>query len=123
MRRLPPRPATPVLRLRRPEVSLRHLPMTDYLAAQASPAAALTADAGSQAQAGRIVGRNMLALVLSQFVTTPVSIVVNAMLARALGARDFGVIYLASTVLGVGFLVVDWGGRGQVAAEIARDRK
>jgi O-antigen/teichoic acid export membrane protein len=97
--------------------------MTDSLAAQASPVSAVTVHAGSQAEAGRIVGRNMLALVLSQFVTTPVSIVVNAMLARALGARDFGVIYLASTVLSVGFLVVDWGGRGQVAAEIARDRK
>ncbi|HET7787719.1 MAG TPA: oligosaccharide flippase family protein [Myxococcales bacterium] len=97
--------------------------MTDSLAAQAAPASTLTPGVASHAEAGRIVGRNMLALVLSQFVTTPVSIVVNAMLARALGATSFGAIYLASTVLSVGFLLVDWGGRGQVAAEIARDRK
>jgi len=74
------------------------------------------------AVASRIFGRNLLALIASQFVTTPVSLVVNAMLARALGADSFGAIYLATTVLTLAFLLVDWGGQAQIAAEIARDR-
>jgi O-antigen/teichoic acid export membrane protein len=73
--------------------------------------------------AGHIVGRGMLALVLSQLITTPVSMVVNAMLARQLGASQFGAIYFATTALGVWYLVVEWGGHALVAAEIARDRR
>ncbi|MCC7126228.1 MAG: oligosaccharide flippase family protein [Acidobacteria bacterium] len=72
--------------------------------------------------AGHIVGRNMLALVIAQFITTPVSLVVNAALARKLGASDFGAIYFATTALGVWFLFVEWGGHAQVAAAVARDR-
>ena len=72
--------------------------------------------------AGRLVGRNTLALVASQFVTTPVSMVVNALLARRLGASNFGAVYLATTVLTLAFLFVEWGGTTQVAAEVARDR-
>jgi O-antigen/teichoic acid export membrane protein len=64
----------------------------------------------------------MMALVFSQFITTPVSIVVNAVLARSLGASDFGAIYLATTVLTVAFLLVEWGGQSQVVAEVARNR-
>jgi O-antigen/teichoic acid export membrane protein len=62
----------------------------------------------------------MFALVVSQFITTPLSIVVNAMLARSLGAASFGAIYLATTVLTVAFLFVEWGGTGHVTAEVAR---
>ena len=67
--------------------------------------------------AGRLVGRNALALVASQFVTTPVSMVVNALLARTLGASNFGAVYLATTVLTLAFLFVEWGGTTQVAAD------
>ena len=75
-----------------------------------------------KAVAGRLVGRNAFALVASQFVTTPVSMVVNAMLARRLGASNFGAVYLATTVLTLAFLFVEWGGTTLVAAEVARDR-
>ena len=75
-----------------------------------------------EAAASRIVGRNMFALVVSQFVTTPVSLFVNAILARSLGASNFGAIYLATTVLTLLFIFVEWGGQGQIAAIIARDR-
>src|SRR5262245_3374563 len=75
-----------------------------------------------KAAASRIFGCNLLALVASQFVTTPVSLVVNAMLARSLGADAFGAIYFAGTVLTLAFLLVDWGGQAQIAAEVARDR-
>lgn len=75
-----------------------------------------------EAAVGRLVGRNTLALVASQFVTTPVSMVVNALLARKLGASNFGAVYLATTVLTLAFLFVEWGGTTQVAADVAKDR-
>jgi O-antigen/teichoic acid export membrane protein len=65
----------------------------------------------------------MLALVFSQLITTPISVVVNALLARKLGASDFGAIYFAITVVGVWYLFVEWGGHALVAAAIARDRR
>jgi O-antigen/teichoic acid export membrane protein len=73
------------------------------------------------ARPGSLVARNMLALVFSQFVTTPVSMVVNAVLARSLGAADFGIIYFANTVLLVSFLFVEWGSQF-LAGEVARNR-
>src|SRR5262249_27240533 len=78
------------------------------------------AEAAPPAQAGGLVARNMLSLVFSQFVTTPVSIVVNAVLARSLGAADFGIIYFANTALLVAFLFVEWGSQflaGEVACK------
>lgn len=73
--------------------------------------------------AGHIVGRSMLALIGSQVVTTPVSMVVQALIARQLGAGPFGAIYFATATLGVWYLFVEWGGHAQVAAEVARDRR
>jgi O-antigen/teichoic acid export membrane protein len=77
---------------------------------------------GASLQAGQLVARNTAALVFAQFITTPVSIVVNALLARSLGASALGTIYLASTVLTVAYLFVEWGGLAQVAAAVARNR-
>jgi O-antigen/teichoic acid export membrane protein len=77
--------------------------------------------AQEQAAASRLVGRNAGALVISQFVTTPVSMVVSAMLARSLGVSNFGAIYLATTVLTLAFLLVEWGGQAAIAAEVARN--
>ncbi|MEZ5420625.1 MAG: oligosaccharide flippase family protein [Vicinamibacterales bacterium] len=73
--------------------------------------------------AGHIVGRGMLALVFSQLITTPVSMLVQALIARRLGAGPFGAIYFATAALGVWYLFVEWGGHAQVAAEVARDRR
>jgi O-antigen/teichoic acid export membrane protein len=89
-------------------------------AGKQSAHAATVASTGPM-RAGRLVARNMLALVFSQFVTTPVSIVVNAVLARSLGATDFGIIYFANTTLLVAFLFVEWGSQF-FAGEVARNR-
>src|ERR1700730_13050628 len=70
-----------------------------------------------------VVGANMRALIASQFATTPLSMVVNALLARSLGAGDFGAVYLATTVLTLLFLFEEWGGQSLVAAAVARDRR
>lgn len=95
------------------------IPGAARAADEASPQG--TADPRAQARAGSLVARNMLALVFSQFVTTPVSMVVNAVLARSLGAADFGIIYFANTTLLVAFLFVEWGSQF-LAGEVARNR-
>src|SRR6266852_7057287 len=87
----------------------------------AEPPHAAPAEASAPLRASGLVARNMLALVFSQFVTTPVSMVVNAVLARSLGAADFGVIYFANTALLVAFLFVEWGSQF-LAGEVARNR-
>ena len=95
------------------------IPGAARAADEASPQG--TADHRAQARAGSLVARNMLALVFSQFVTTPVSMVVNAVLARSLGAADFGIIYFANTTLLVAFLFVEWGSQF-LAGEVVRNR-
>jgi O-antigen/teichoic acid export membrane protein len=90
--------------------------------AKASPGAPSPHDAAAApVRAGSLVARNMLSLVFSQFVTTPVSIVVNAVLARSLGAVDFGIIYFANTALLVAFLFVEWGSQFLLPSEVARN--
>ena len=64
-----------------------------------------------------------LMLVLSQFLTMPLSVLLNAVLARSLGADEFGVIYLASTMVSFGFLLVDWGQGATVPARVAQKRE
>lgn len=71
---------------------------------------------------GRLVVRNTLYLTVSQALTVPLAVLMNAMLARYLGASDFGLLYLASTLAGFGFLAVNWGHEGALPAAVARDR-
>jgi O-antigen/teichoic acid export membrane protein len=70
----------------------------------------------------RLVVRNTVYLTVAQALTIPLSIVTNAALGRYLGVEDFGYIYLAATLAGFGFLIVDWGHNGALPAQIARDR-
>ena len=86
----------------------------DPLNASVTATPAAGGPSADQPHAGHIVGRGMLALVFSQLITTPISIVVNALLARTLGASDFGAIYFAITALGVWYLFVEWGGHALV---------
>ncbi len=71
---------------------------------------------------GQVVARNTLYLTVSQALTVPLAILMNAMLARYLGPAEFGFIYLASTLAGFGFLAINWGHVGALPASIARDR-
>lgn len=98
-----------------------NVPGATRAAAVAPPPPQATAEPDSATRSRSLVARNMLALVFSQFVTTPVSMVVNAVLARSLGAADFGIIYFANTVLLVAFLFVEWGSQF-LAGEVARRR-
>lgn len=70
-----------------------------------------------------IVLRNTLWLVLAQLVGTPLSLGVNAAMARYLGPGDFGYLYMASTYVTFGFLAVEWGQGLALPALVARRRE
>jgi O-antigen/teichoic acid export membrane protein len=69
-----------------------------------------------------VVMRNALLLVLAQVGGMPLSIIVNAAMARHLGPEDFGYVYLAQTMASLGFLVVDWGQQAALPARVAQER-
>jgi O-antigen/teichoic acid export membrane protein len=71
---------------------------------------------------GRLVVKNTLYLTIAQALTIPLSVITNAAMGRYLGAEDFGYIYLAATLVGFGFVVVDWGHSGALPSLIATDR-
>ena len=69
----------------------------------------------------RLVLKNTIYLTASQALTVPLSILVNVIAARYLGADAFGLSYFAFTVCGFGFLIVSWGHDGVLPAVVARD--
>lgn len=69
-----------------------------------------------------LVLRNAIILVGAQVLGTPLSIFMNAVLGRYLGAADFGRIYLMTTFTQLGFLFVDWGQNDLLPGEIAQNR-
>jgi O-antigen/teichoic acid export membrane protein len=70
----------------------------------------------------RRVLKNAALLIAAQVVITPVSVFVNALMARCLGPAEFGNLYLALTFASFGFLLVDWGQSTVLSGEVARDR-
>src|SRR5450432_4092447 len=82
------------------------------------PAAEATAE---QRATQHGVVRNTLYLTLSQAVTVPLAVLINALTARYLGAESFGYIYLAGTFAGFGMLAVGWGHEGVLPALVAQD--
>jgi O-antigen/teichoic acid export membrane protein len=71
----------------------------------------------------RLVLKNAFLLVVAQVLAMPLSVLVNAVMGRHLGAEDFGYFYLATTFCSFGFLAVDWGSAGALPALIAKDRE
>lgn len=79
--------------------------------------------AGEQAQQSqRVVWRNTLILVFAQLAGAPLSMLINAVMGRYLGADGVGDYYLATTIAGFAFLVVEWGQGGTMPALVAVDR-
>ena len=66
------------------------------------------------------VARNAFHLFLGQAATTALSILLNAVLARALGAADFGLLYLVTSMANFAHTVVDWGQASYLVREVAR---
>jgi PST family polysaccharide transporter len=92
--------------------------MSEVSAQQEQPPAPAPASLSTQS----LVLKNALFLVLAQAVTIPISVFVNAMMGRYLGAEDFGVIYLVTTFGAFATIFIEWGGNGTLPAEVARDR-
>ncbi|MET0790893.1 MAG: oligosaccharide flippase family protein, partial [Polyangiaceae bacterium] len=72
--------------------------------------------------ANTTVARNTTFLVVAQVIGMPLSLLVNGIMGRRLGAAEFGDIYLAGTLVSFGFLAVDWGQAATLPSMIARDR-
>jgi O-antigen/teichoic acid export membrane protein len=69
-----------------------------------------------------LVLRNALWLVGAQVLAAPLSVLVNAVVARFLGPVDFGRLYLAATYVGFALLIVEWGQFGALTGKIAAQR-
>ena len=70
--------------------------------------------------AAGLVVRNTVFLVVAQFVTAPLSLLVNVVMGRYLGPGDFGLLYLLSTATTLVFLVVGWGQHATLIGMVAR---
>lgn len=76
----------------------------------------------TRAAPGQRIFHNAALLVAAQLLATPISVFVNALLARYLGPAEFGYSYLALTFASFGFLLVDWGQATLLSGEVARAR-
>ena len=72
---------------------------------------------------GKLVARNALLLTLSQALTIPAAVLVNALTARYLGADIFGYLYLAGTFTGFGYVALSWGHEGVLPAMVAQNHR
>ena len=81
----------------------------------------ISSPAPAKESVGKILVRNTLYLTVAQALTMPLSMVVNAAMARFLGPLEFGYLYLATTIATFGALAVEWGHHGALPALVARD--
>ncbi len=65
--------------------------------------------------------RNILHLGLGQVATTVLTILFSAAMGRMLGAADFGLFYLLTSVATFAYVIVDWGNGALIIRETARD--
>ena len=86
-----------------------------------SKARTSTGETGAPAsRQGGIVARNAFHLLVGQIASTALSIAFNAALARMLGAADFGVYFLVSSMSNFAYVAVDWGQSVYLIREVAR---
>jgi O-antigen/teichoic acid export membrane protein len=64
--------------------------------------------------------RNVLHLGLGQVATTLLTIVMAAAIARTLGASDYGLLFLLTSIATFAYVVVDWGHGPYIIREVAR---
>src|SRR5579862_1044777 len=81
----------------------------------------MEAQSASRAPAHRVF-RNATLLVVAQALVTPLSILINAVAARSLGAANYGRYYQALTFSAFIFLFVEWGQASVLPAKVATDR-
>ena len=67
------------------------------------------------------VVRNVIHLGLGQVATTVLTILLSATLARTLGASEFGLLYLITSIATFAYVVVDWGHGPYIIREAAKN--
>jgi O-antigen/teichoic acid export membrane protein len=65
--------------------------------------------------------RNVIHLGLGQVATTVLTILLSATLARTLGASEFGLLYLITSIATFAYVVVDWGHGPYIIREAAKN--
>lgn len=78
------------------------------------------ADRTDPPAAGAAIARSAFHLVLGQVATTALAIAFSAAVGRRLGAADFGVFFLVTTMGTFAYVVVEWGQGQLVVREVAR---
>jgi O-antigen/teichoic acid export membrane protein/glycosyltransferase involved in cell wall biosynthesis len=68
-----------------------------------------------------VLARNAFYLLLGQVGTTILAVVLNAALARTLGAADFGIYFLLVSMSTFAYVVVEWGQSALLVREAARE--
>jgi O-antigen/teichoic acid export membrane protein len=71
----------------------------------------------------RIVFRNTGLLVIAQALAAPLSVLVNAVAARKLGAEDYGLLFQSLAFSTFAFLFVEWGQSAVLTAKVATQRQ
>ena len=66
------------------------------------------------------MARNAFHLGLGQVATTVLTVLLSAAVARTLGASDFGLLYLLTSIATFAYVFVDWGHGPYVTREVAR---
>lgn len=66
------------------------------------------------------LARNALFLMIAQLVSTALAVVLHAALGRALGPAAFGLLFVANSMAGFAFVIVEWGQTQYVVREIAQ---
>ncbi len=67
------------------------------------------------------IAQNAMYLVAGQATTTALAIVLSAALGRSLGAKDFGIYYLITTMCTFAYVFVEWGQPYFVIRQVARE--
>jgi O-antigen/teichoic acid export membrane protein len=94
------------------------------VAVSAPRPAAAPSDDGQRPGAGKssaTIARNAFFLVVGQATTTALAIILSAALGRALGAREFGIYYLITTMATFAYVFVEWGQPYFVIRQAARE--
>jgi O-antigen/teichoic acid export membrane protein len=70
----------------------------------------------------RLLARNAFHLGAGQIATTALGILLTAVIGRALGASDFGTLYIITTIVSFVALIIDWGQTAYITRETAKGR-
>ncbi len=89
---------------------------------EAPPSGTTPTETAARGTTSRILAKNTIWLIGGQLLGMPLGILMSALLARKLGAADFGLLFLITTMSGFAATFSEFGQRGAAQGAIARDR-